>query len=112
MKQRYLITLAVLFFILANAKGFAQQRSITGSIIDFSGNAMPGVNVIVIGTPSGTVTDATGQYIITVPEGSNTLLFSFVGFVTQEVVINNRTVVDVALVEDIKQPGRSCCNCP
>ena len=63
---------------------------------------MPGVNVIVKGTLAGTVTDLTGRYVISVPEGSNSLVFSFVGFVSKEVGIDNQTVMDITLVEDVK----------
>ena len=102
MKQRYLIALA-LFFILANAKVFAQQGSVSGTVTDVKDNPMPGVNVIVIGTLSGTVTDANGQYIISILEGSNKLLFSFVGFVTQEVEVGTRVIIDITLAEDARQ---------
>ena len=102
MEQRYIILIALLFFNLANTKVFAQQKSVSGTVTDSKGNALPGVNVIVKGTLAGTVTDLTGQYVISVPEGSNSLVFSFVGFVSKEVGIENQTVMDITLVEDVK----------
>jgi hypothetical protein len=103
MKQRYLILLALLFFNSADIKKFfVQQKSVSGIVADSRGNAMPGVNVIVKGTSFGTVTNLTGRYVVSVPEGSNSLVISFVGFVSKEVEIGSQTVVDVALVEDIK----------
>src|SRR5882762_8641568 len=103
MKQRYLLLTALLFFVLANLTAFAQQKSISGAVADSKGNALPGVNVIVKGTSSGTVTDASGRYVISVPDGSKTLVFSFIGYASKEVEIGNQTSVDVALDEDVKQ---------
>lgn len=102
MKQCYLILIALLFFNLANTKVLAQPKSASGTVADLRGNPLPGVNVTVKSTSSGTVTDLRGRYVISVPEGFNTVVFSFVGFVTREVEIGNQTVVDVTLVEDIK----------
>ena len=70
-----------------------------------NGETLPGVSVVVKGTSRGTTTDATGRYQLSVPEpatgpASVTLVFSFVGYLTQEVAIGNRPVVDVRLAPD------------
>ena len=63
---------------------------------------MPGVNVIVKGTSSGTTTDSDGNYTVNLGDGS-VLVFSFIGYNTQEVTVGTRSTVDVTLIEDIQQ---------
>ena len=67
-----------------------------------SGQPIPGVNVLLKGTTQGTVTDIEGNYRLTVPGTATTLVFSYVGYLTQEVPINNRSSVDVALGADLE----------
>lgn len=74
--------------------------TITGTVVDQEGDPIPGVTVSVPGEGIGTATDSDGKYSITVPEGV-TLVFSFVGFETQHVVVGGRTVIDVVLLEDL-----------
>ena len=66
------------------------------------GGALPGVNILVKGTTVGTVTDLDGNYKITAPDENGTLVFSSIGFVTQEVAINGRAVIDLQLQADVK----------
>lgn len=83
--------------------GYGQDRTITGAVMmDEDGSRLPGVNVILKGSNTGTTTDANGQYSISVPQ-DGVLIFSFIGFVTQEVSIGGRTVVDIRLASDITQ---------
>jgi TonB-linked SusC/RagA family outer membrane protein len=79
----------------------AQGISITGTVSS-EGEALPGVNVFLKGTSVGTVTDASGRYSISVPDPNGTLVFSFIGYATQEVAINGRTTIDVVLQEDVQ----------
>jgi len=82
----------------------AQENTITGTVIgDEDQEPIPGVNVLAQGTTIGTVTDINGQYSISVPEGTSLLTFSFIGFQTKEVEINNQSVIDVVMPSDIKQ---------
>ena len=74
---------------------------VSGRIVDEKGAGLPGVNVIVKGTTTGTQTDADGRYTIQVPDGA-TLVFSFVGYGSQEVAVGSRATVDVALSPDSK----------
>ncbi len=79
----------------------AQNVEITGTVVAADdGAALPGVSVVVKGTTIGTVTDFNGQYTLNVPQTATTLVFSFVGMLTQEVEIEGRTVIDVALETD------------
>lgn len=80
-----------------------QERNITGTVKSTEGEPLPGVNVLVQGSSRGTVTDIDGKYSISVPEQYNTLIFSYVGFVSEEIEIGSRSVIDVSLVPDIEQ---------
>lgn len=67
------------------------DRIVTGAITDAATNGpLPGVNVLIKGTGTGTTTDANGQFRLNVPDDRNTLVFSYIGFVTQEVNITGR----------------------
>ncbi len=74
------------------------QNTVTGKVIDDAGEALPGVSVLVKGTTVGTMTLGDGTYSIEVPDGSNTLVFSYIGMETQEVAITGN-VIDVTLVQ-------------
>lgn len=65
------------------------------------GHALPGVNVIMKGTTKGTVTDASGNYQLSVPAQNTSLLFSFIGFETEEVPVADQPEVNVELTEDV-----------
>ncbi|MEM9674441.1 MAG: TonB-dependent receptor [Bacteroidota bacterium] len=80
----------------------AQDTEISGQVSAEEEGLLPGVNVLVKGTTVGTVTDINGNYSISVPSGQNTLVFSSIGFITQEVAINNQSTVNVELVPDIQ----------
>ena len=76
-------------------------KTVTGTVNDKNGAPLPGVSVKVKGQNIGASTDRNGKFTINVPEENSVIVFSFVGFNTQEVVIANRTVVNVTLTEDI-----------
>lgn len=75
------------------------QNSVRGRVIDNTGNPLPGANVMVEGTTIGTITDMNGNYSITVPDNSNQLNFSFIGFNSQILPITN-PVMNITLQED------------
>jgi TonB-linked SusC/RagA family outer membrane protein len=80
-----------------------QDRSIRGTVTDGESNdVLPGVNVLVKGTTIGTITDVEGKYILSVPEDARTLVFSSVGYSSQEVQINGRSTVNLTLMPDIQ----------
>lgn len=80
------------------------QTTITGRVISGEDNApLPGVNILVKGTTSGTITDSDGQYSINASSPDATLVFSFVGYVSQEVPLAGRTSVAITLASDAKQ---------
>lgn len=80
-----------------NERGY-QQEAITGTVTDAeSGEKLPGVNISVKGTTTGTSTNAEGRYDLTVSSLNDTLIFSFIGYQTQEVPINGRTELNIGL---------------
>ena len=104
LKFSFLLLFAVLFNIMAMPVKTAQQgMTITGTVTDESGAPLPGVNVVVKGTAQGSVTGANGEYSIQAPDGNAVLVFSFVGFATQEIAVGNRQIIVVTLSEDATQ---------
>jgi TonB-dependent SusC/RagA subfamily outer membrane receptor len=85
------------------AANVAVERRVSGRVVDAENQPIPGVNILVKGTTIGTTSDADGNYALDVPDDSDILVFSFIGFVAQEVSISNRTTVDVTLAADIQQ---------
>ncbi len=95
--------LLVLFAFAFALSAMAQERSISGKVTSADdGAGLPGVNVVLKGTSNGTVTDADGNFKLSVPSTGGTLQFSFIGFATQEVEIGDRTVVDATMSADIE----------
>jgi TonB-dependent SusC/RagA subfamily outer membrane receptor len=78
------------------------DRTLSGRVTDEKNEGLPGVSVILKGTQRGTVTDVNGQYKLEVPDGSSTLVFSFVGYLTKEVQVSNQASVNVSLQTDSK----------
>ena len=84
-------------------KDLAQERTITGKILSGDDNTgLPGVSVAIKGTTRGTTTDANGTYSIGVPNGNAVLVFSAVGFASQEVTVGNQSAVNLTLVADTR----------
>ena len=77
-----------------------QDFVVSGTVTDADGETLPGVNVVFKGIPYGTVTNPDGVYTIRVPDKNTVLSFSFVGYATCEVVVGNRTTINVTLEED------------
>ncbi|WP_199269770.1 SusC/RagA family TonB-linked outer membrane protein [Mucilaginibacter lacusdianchii] len=75
------------------------QQGVTGIVTDSVGTTLPGVSVKVKGSSTGSVTNPDGRYNINVPDGNAVLVFSYVGFITQEIPVNGRQVVNVRLKE-------------
>ncbi len=95
MRKKFLFSLLVLMFSV----GFAfAQITVKGNVKDDSGQVLPGVNIQVKGTSQGTVSDFDGNYEITASQG-DVLVFSFVGFSTQEVTVSSETI-NIILSED------------
>jgi TonB-linked SusC/RagA family outer membrane protein len=80
----------------------APLLAVSGVVTSASGESMPGVNVIQKGTSNGTTTNSEGRYSLSVLEEDAVLVFSFIGFVTQEIALNGRSVIDVSLTESVQ----------
>jgi TonB-linked SusC/RagA family outer membrane protein len=104
--MRKILLLGLLGLVLTTSHAFAQDRTITGRITSSEdGTPLPGVNVVLKGTTTGTVTDVDGAYTLTVPSSGGVLIFSFIGLITQEQEIGQRTSVDVLMSQDVTQLG-------
>jgi Ca-activated chloride channel homolog len=80
-----------------------QERTITGTVTAAEdGNPLPGVNVVIGGTTTGTVTDHAGKYQIKVPSNGVKLVFSFIGYVSQEISVGTKTVISVTMSPDVR----------
>ncbi|WP_240773346.1 SusC/RagA family TonB-linked outer membrane protein [Pontibacter sp. SGAir0037] len=77
-----------------------QEMEVKGRITDKTGGPLPGASVSVKGTTTGTVTNANGEYTISVPSNTSVLVISYIGFITQEVPVNSRASINVVLAED------------
>ncbi len=76
---------------------------IKGTVTDASDqSALPGVSILLKGTKQGTVTDTEGNFTISVPSPESVLVFQFIGFITEEVLVGNKTTIDVALQADVR----------
>ena len=74
--------------------------TVQGKVVDDFGVGIPGVTVLVKGTQRGTITDVDGNYSLDVPDGFTVLVFSFIGFASQEVSIDGRNTIDITLLEE------------
>ncbi len=95
-----LFVLAVLLTTMVLPAAFAQNRAVSGTVNDISGAGLPGVNVAVKGTSRGAQTDADGNFKITDVAANATLVFSFVGYVTQEVNVGAKNAVVITMADD------------
>ena len=95
--KRFVFVLSLLCVVGFNLLQ-GQGVQVTGNVTSAEdGSALPGVSVVVQGTTIGAVTDFEGNYSITVPDASGTLMFSFVGMLTQEIKMSGRTRIDAVL---------------
>lgn len=103
MNKVLLLCLTALFTVV-NCDLWAQDRTVSGTVTSVEdGGPLPGVNVVVKNSVNGTVTDVDGHYSISVPGEGGVLVFSFIGFETQEVEVGGRSTVDVQMSSDVKQ---------
>ncbi|MDZ7604533.1 MAG: TonB-dependent receptor plug domain-containing protein [Cyclobacteriaceae bacterium] len=102
MKHR--LRLLTLLLSLSAFAVLAQERTVNGTVTSSEDNSsIPGVNVVVKGTTIGSITDIDGKYTINVPGDESIVVFSYIGMVTQEIVIGSRSSLDVLLHPDIQQ---------
>ncbi|MDJ1502260.1 SusC/RagA family TonB-linked outer membrane protein [Xanthocytophaga agilis] len=102
MRKTYKFLLVVLLtFWIGDA--WAQTHSVSGKVTDSGdGSPLPGVNIIVKGTTQGTNTDANGKFTLNSVPDNATLVFSFIGFLPEEIAVGTKTAIDVKMVSDVK----------
>ncbi|MGF1586491.1 MAG: SusC/RagA family TonB-linked outer membrane protein [Bacteroidales bacterium] len=106
-KGRLIAGILAMFFLTlclnthADVHAVQQQRTITGTVTDNTGELLPGVSVVVRGTTIGTVTDVDGKYNLTVPPTAQFLTFSFVGMASRDVAIGEQTNIDIVMTSDV-----------
>ncbi|MCH2083901.1 MAG: TonB-dependent receptor [Saprospiraceae bacterium] len=97
---KFVQTLLVLSGLLLSTSLAAQQK-VTGTVSDVDGEPLIGVNVLVKGTSSGTITDFDGSYEVIIPEGGTVLIFSYTGFDNTEITVGNQSVIDITMEEGV-----------
>jgi TonB-linked SusC/RagA family outer membrane protein len=113
MRKIYLLAVCILLTIVwhdvsaghkgrSSALSFFPQQAITGQVSDEANNPLPGVNVLVKGSTVGTVTDGDGKFSLPVVAGNSVIIFSFIGYTTQEVDASSKTVINVTMEPDVK----------
>lgn len=90
----------VLITVLFTGMAFAQQKTVKGKVTDETGSPVPGATIIVKGTQTGTVTDISGNFSIGVPDGSKSLVISFIGLTQQEILVGNQTNITVKMLAE------------
>lgn len=98
----YCLYLMVFFMVFAPLSLWAQSTLISGTVTDNDNEPLPGVNILIKGSLTGTVTDINGRYSLNVDASDETLIFSFVGYLSEEVAINGKSVIDMVLYPDIQ----------
>lgn len=98
-KKSYLVILFALFSLFS-PELFAQSKTIKGTITDATG-PLPGVSILVKGTKTGVSSDLDGKFTLTIANPDTSLIFSYIGYVTQTVSLNNKTTVNVKMKEDV-----------
>ncbi len=92
--RRFSLVLGLLFFVMGVTMA---QKTVTGKVTDDEGESLIGVSILVEGTTAGTVTDLDGNYSLTVPDGSNMVIFSYTGFADQKIEVNSSTILNVTM---------------
>lgn len=93
---------SLFMFCLFISTGALAQLKVSGKVVDAQGIALPGVSIVIKGTTTGTVSAVNGDYSLNVTNRAGTLVFSYIGFTSQEIPINNQTEINVTLASDDK----------
>ncbi len=93
------LILGLILFLNSNL--IAQSRQIKGVVKDLDGQGLPGVNVLIKNTSTGTITDVNGEFILKEIKYNDVIIFSFTGMISQEVNVWNRTALEITMEEDV-----------
>ncbi len=100
--MRKLQVFLFLFFMVYTSTSIYSQINIQGTVIDEKGKTLIGVNILEKGSTNGTITDANGKFILKVTSSNSVLVFSYIGFITKEVKVGNKTTFKIIMQEDTK----------
>ena len=102
--KQWLVLTGIVLMMLSGTIAYGQEtQTITGTVLSASDNTpIPGTNVFVKGTTRGVITDMDGNYSIQ-SSSNETLVFSFIGFQTQEILITNQSTLNVSLIEEVSE---------
>ncbi len=100
MKSVWSVAITLVLSAAITFSAAAQSISVSGKVTDKSGDGLPGVTVLVKGTTNGASTDIDGNYSISNVPSNGTLVYSFVGMVTQDVAVSGRSTINVSLADD------------
>ncbi|REG84034.1 SusC/RagA family TonB-linked outer membrane protein [Algoriphagus antarcticus] len=95
------LVLSLFLLIFVTGTSLAQSKNVSGVIKSSTGETMPGVNVLVKGTTTGTASDIDGNFSLSVPSDESILVFSFIGYTSKEVRVGNSSELSVVLAEDL-----------
>ena len=79
-----------------------QQQAVSGKVTDENGGGLPGVNILVKGTTTGTITDVEGNYRLVLPANAAVLVFSSIGYLTEEIPVGSQNVINLSMTPDVK----------
>ena len=104
MKSKNIFSQLLLWILFLGISGFAsgQGRVISGLVTDKDGQAIPGVAIMIKSTTSGTTSDISGHYSITVPSSESVLVFSFIGYLNETVPVGDRTSINITLTPSVQ----------
>ncbi|HZY78469.1 MAG TPA: SusC/RagA family TonB-linked outer membrane protein [Cyclobacteriaceae bacterium] len=105
MRKNYSIVMCAVAMWLAAFSphlAMAQQATVTGVVRDEANAPLPGVNILIKGTSTGTITDTDGRYSINVPDNQSVLVFSFIGYAEQEVTSAGKSTIDIVMNPDVR----------
>ena len=92
----------IALLIMSAHNVYSQSTTVSGTVTDETGAPLPGASVVDSGTTNGTQTDFDGNYTISDVSSAGTLVFSYIGYVTQQIPINGRTTIDIGMVVDLQ----------
>jgi len=99
-RSYFILSVLIVLAGFNGANAYAQNKTVSGKITDETGEPLPGVNVIEKGTTNGTVSDADGNYKLSVASGESVLVFSFVGTLSQQITVGSQSEIIVKLSSD------------
>lgn len=98
-KQFFLLLLLIVVNSTMALAAINQQQKLSGVVRDQTGEPLPGVNIVIVGTSLGTITDIDGAFSLNIPSDKSVLQFSLIGFTTKDVSVKGKTTIEVTLVK-------------